>query len=91
VEYPLDAVYHKVYLYFNERVAAPYGSLYVIDHITWDDLITASVAPIGITQEDDLHGYFGLDGRLLPHPRHYPQSFANPNYYTKRIATANNA
>ncbi|KAH9161980.1 hypothetical protein EDB89DRAFT_2080085 [Lactarius sanguifluus] len=66
VDYPLDAIYHKVHLYLNERVASPYCILYIIDHPTWDDLELSNHPPIGITQGEDLHGYKGLGGELFP-------------------------
>ena len=87
MEYPLDAVYHKVLVYLNERVASPYGSFYIIDHPSWDDILTIDVPLIGLHQLEDLHGYLSEDQRLYPHPSHYPQSRANWNFYPTRIAT----
>ena len=92
VEYPAGAVLHRVFLYYNEHVAAPYCTFYMVDHESFDDLLPVSSPPVGIPQEEDLHGYMGLNDRFQPHPAHYPLTRANCNYYHPfRFATPREA
>ena len=92
VDYPLDSVFHKVFLYRNERVATPYCTFYVVDHESFEDLKPSATIPIGLPQAEDLHGYPGLDDRFQPHPSHYPLTRSNCNYYHPfRFATPREA
>jgi hypothetical protein len=92
VDYLLDAIYHQVFLYFNEHVTSPFTSFYAIDHDSWDDLKVSLTIPLGLQQGEDLHGYrAGPEERLFPHPAYHHTTPANRNYYLTRIATPREA
>ncbi|KAH8977776.1 Hsp70 protein-domain-containing protein [Lactarius hatsudake] len=66
--YPLGAVYHRVFLYHNERVAKPYGYIYIVDHPSWRTIVPLDEPPTDVPQEEDLHTFIALNGDLAPHP-----------------------
>ncbi|KAH8977270.1 hypothetical protein EDB86DRAFT_3092680 [Lactarius hatsudake] len=90
--YPLGAVYHRVFLYHNERVAKPYGYIYIVDHPTWRTIVPLDEPPTDVPQEEDLHAFIALNGDLAPHPAEYPDSITNCLFYKSfRIAASSEA
>ncbi|KAH9010502.1 hypothetical protein EDB83DRAFT_2530689 [Lactarius deliciosus] len=89
--YPIGSICHRVYLYYNPRVASPYTHLYVVDHETWEDLRIVITPPPSLPLGDDLHGYEDRNRALQVHPVDFPQARVNRNYPIKRIATHSEA
>ncbi|KAH9005408.1 hypothetical protein EDB86DRAFT_3071106 [Lactarius hatsudake] len=90
--YPLGSVYHRVFLYHNERVAKPYGYIYIVDHPSWRTIVPLDEPPINVPQEEDLHAFIALNGDLAPHPAEYPDSITNRLFYRPlRIAASTEA
>ncbi|KAH8978405.1 hypothetical protein EDB86DRAFT_3090698 [Lactarius hatsudake] len=79
--YPLGSVYHRVFLYHNERVGHPYGYIYIIDHPTWRTIVPLDEHPANVPQEEDLHMFIALNGDLAPHPAEYTDSITNRLFY----------
>ncbi|KAH8992139.1 hypothetical protein EDB86DRAFT_3079408 [Lactarius hatsudake] len=90
--YPIGSVYHRVFLYHNERVAKPYGYIYIVDHPSWRTIVPLDEPPVDVPQEEDLHAFIALNGDLAPHPAEYPDSITNRLFYKSfRIAVSTEA
>ncbi|KAH8989586.1 hypothetical protein EDB86DRAFT_3080856 [Lactarius hatsudake] len=90
--YPLGTVYHRVFLYHNERVTKPYGYIYIVDHPSWRTIVPLDEPPANVPQEEDLHAFIALNGDLAPHPAEYPDTISNRLFYRPfRIAASNEA
>ncbi|KAH8977964.1 hypothetical protein EDB86DRAFT_2837167 [Lactarius hatsudake] len=91
-EYPVGSQYHQVFLYHNERVAKPYGYIYIVDHPSWRTIVPVEDPPANVPQAEDLHAFIALNGDLAPHPAEYSDAITNRLFYRPlRIAATNEA
>ncbi|KAH8977661.1 hypothetical protein EDB86DRAFT_2837508 [Lactarius hatsudake] len=90
--YPVGSQYHQVFLYHNERVARPYGYIYIVDHPSWRTVVPVEDPPVDVPQAEDLHAFIALNGDLAPHPAEYTNAITNRLFYRPlRIAAINEA